>query len=116
MGIDAKPGGTESELEQQFNEMLDRMGAAGWMFGGSIPQDGKDVQIGMGIGDPAKQVPAAELVQILELLEEGGTIKRGFEVSTEPDDQSVSISYEGPFDEDFAHFVDLAVNLGQSLQ
>lgn len=110
-GPDLSGTAWEALDEVRFDALLEKLGEAGWQFGGGgNPQTG-DIGLGMVVDpDSGRSFTEEELRDKLPVLDDSGEPLEGFNVGTDEDGLAF-VEYEGPVDDRFERFVDAAAAL-----
>jgi hypothetical protein len=99
-------------FDKEFGDTLDRLGEAGWVFGGGGSPDGHT--IGLGFSLPEHLAARRETVFLeLPIRDEEGNLYPGYELGFDEDSGDPGMGYEGPFDDRFKQVVDAMVKVAQ---
>lgn len=103
----------ESYFEAKEIELLDRLGAAGYTFGGGADVETGTTHIGIGLDTEVARVTLEEALAALPITDDNGEILEGYEVGSNEDTGQFELGYDGPLDERFEQVVSALVQLAQ---
>jgi hypothetical protein len=99
-------------FDQESNELLDRLGGAGWVFAGGGKWGERVMDVAFALPEQIAHMEETAFLH-LPIRDEEGALLPGFELGIGEDDGIPGMSYIGPIDDKFREVVDAMVKVAQ---
>lgn len=107
----SQQGGWETGFEAKEIELLDKLGAAGYTFGGGSDIGAGTTSIGIGLDPEIRRITAEEALAALPIANDDGEIVEGYDIGTNEGTGQFELGYDGPLDNRFEAVVNALVRL-----